>query len=245
MTSGGLADTTIGGFLDSLAARVPAPGGGATAALHAAQAAALISMVARYTSGPKYADHAELVSGILEGSEGERAAALELAAADASAFRAVTQAYGLPRDTDDEKAHRSSTIADALVGAAAPPADVIRTAVSLVTLAEVLLPVANRAVITDVAAATEAARAAATTARLNVEINLGGIRDETIRADLLSTLEEVEPLLDRASAVERAVRAMLVRASDAVSGASSVPAPAPVGRRTSARSASTLAPRDR
>ena len=38
MTSGDLADTTIGGFLDSLAARAPAPGGGATAALHAAQA---------------------------------------------------------------------------------------------------------------------------------------------------------------------------------------------------------------
>ncbi|MEO7196744.1 MAG: cyclodeaminase/cyclohydrolase family protein, partial [Pseudonocardiaceae bacterium] len=42
-------DDTIGDFLDQLAARVPAPGGGAAAALSAAQAAALLSMVARYS----------------------------------------------------------------------------------------------------------------------------------------------------------------------------------------------------
>ena len=53
---------TIESFLQSLAARVPAPGGGATAALHAAQAAALVAMVARYSDGPRYAAHAEEVS---------------------------------------------------------------------------------------------------------------------------------------------------------------------------------------
>ncbi len=77
------------------------------------------------------------------------------------------------------------------------------------TLAEALLPVANRNVVTDVAAATEAARAAATTARLNVEINLGGIRDEQARAALRETLGHVDPVVDRAAAVERAVRAIL------------------------------------
>ena len=40
-------EETIGAFLERLAERVPAPGGGATAALHAAQAAALLAMVAR------------------------------------------------------------------------------------------------------------------------------------------------------------------------------------------------------
>ena len=54
----GMRDQTIEAFLGELAARVPAPGGGATAALHAAQAAALLAMVARYSDGPRYdADH--------------------------------------------------------------------------------------------------------------------------------------------------------------------------------------------
>ncbi|MCM3849486.1 cyclodeaminase/cyclohydrolase family protein [Pseudonocardia sp. DR1-2] len=206
---GRLAGTTVGGFLDSLAARVPAPGGGATAALHAAQAAALIGMVARYTSGPTHTDHADLVSGILADAEAARAASLALADADATAFTAVTDAYALPRTTDEEKARRTQAIADALVGAAGPPADVIRTAGSLVTLAETLLPVANRNVVTDVAAATEAARAAATTARLNVEINLGGIRDEKVRAELVGVAGRVPEVVDRAAAVEQRVRALL------------------------------------
>lgn len=47
-------DDTIAGFLSQLAARVPAPGGGATAARHAAQAAALLAMVARYSDGARY-----------------------------------------------------------------------------------------------------------------------------------------------------------------------------------------------
>jgi formiminotetrahydrofolate cyclodeaminase len=46
-------EQTIEAFLTDLAARIPAPGGGATAALHAAQAAALLGMVARYSDGPK------------------------------------------------------------------------------------------------------------------------------------------------------------------------------------------------
>ena len=46
-------DQTIGEFLDQLAERVPAPGGGAAAALLAAQGAALLGMVARYTTGEK------------------------------------------------------------------------------------------------------------------------------------------------------------------------------------------------
>ena len=64
-------DETITAFLDQLAARVPAPGGGATAALHAAQSAALLAMVARYSDAAKYVDaiprvEPEAVSATLE-----------------------------------------------------------------------------------------------------------------------------------------------------------------------------------
>lgn len=38
------------------------PGGGASAALHAAQGAALLGMVARYTQGPKYAEHEDVIT---------------------------------------------------------------------------------------------------------------------------------------------------------------------------------------
>jgi formiminotetrahydrofolate cyclodeaminase len=77
-------------------------------------------------------------------------------------------------------AHRpsaSAAIEAATVGAARPPEALVRLVSRVLDLAEDLLPVANRNVISDVAAAAEAARAAATTSRVNIEINLGGSRD--------------------------------------------------------------------
>jgi formiminotetrahydrofolate cyclodeaminase len=204
-------DQTIGGYLERLAAREPAPGGGAAAALHAAQGAALLAMVARYTTGEKYAAHAEQVTAITAAADELRLRAMALAEEDARAFTAVTDAYKLPRADTEQKSARSRAIADALAGAARPPADVIAVATQVVELAERLLPFGNPNVVTDVAAATEAARAAATTARVNVEINLGGVKDEAVRAELAATVKEVDQLAARAHAVTEAVREEIVR----------------------------------
>jgi methenyltetrahydrofolate cyclohydrolase len=197
-------DETIAGFLGQLAARVPAPGGGATAALHAAQAAALLAMVARYSDGPKY--DAELMTRVVTEADGLRDEALTLAEADAAAFGAVASAYRLPKSTAEEQAARSAAIAAATAGAAQPPADVIRLALLLVALAEDLLPAGNRNVITDVAAAAEAARAAAVTARLNVEVNLRGISDPAVAAEFVATAAVTDDITARADRVVAAVR---------------------------------------
>jgi formiminotetrahydrofolate cyclodeaminase len=199
-------DEKIGDFLHRLADRVPAPGGGASAALHAAQAAALLGMVARYSTGEKYAGHRLTIERIIAETDELRTTAVQLAEDDAAAFTAVTDAYKLPKATDEEKAARSAAVAAALIGAGKPPAEVIAVAQVVVELAEELLPIGNRNVITDVAAATEAARAAATTARVNVEINLGGIKDVTARAELAAEADKVDDIAARAEQVTAAVR---------------------------------------
>ena len=164
-------DDTIAAFLDQLAARTPAPGGGATAALHAAQAAALLAMVARYSDGPKY--DAGLMNRVVTEADALREDALVLAEADAKAFGRVAAAYRLPRATEQETSARSAAISSALAAAARPPADVVRAALLLVSLAEDLLPAGNRNVITDVATAAEAAPASSARCRLD----LGSRRD--------------------------------------------------------------------
>ena len=148
-------DETIAVFLGQLAARVPAPGGGATAALHAAQSAALVAMVARYSNGARY--DAELMAGIITEADMLRDQALTLAEDDAAAFGAVSAAYQLQRRPPNCRKPGRAAIAEALIGAARPPAEVIRTALRVIELAEELLPAGNRNVITDVAAAAEAA----------------------------------------------------------------------------------------
>jgi formiminotetrahydrofolate cyclodeaminase len=202
-------DETIAGFLGQLAARVPAPGGGATAALHAAQAAALLAMVARYSDAAKY--DAELMNRVVSEADGLRDEALTLAEADAAAFGAVAGAYRLPKETDEQREARSAAIAEATMSAAQPPADVIRLSLLLVSLAEELLPAGNRNVITDVAAAAEAARAAAVTARLNVEVNLRGIPDPGTRAEFIATAAVTDDVSARADRVVAAVREEISR----------------------------------
>ncbi len=202
-------DDTIAGFLDQLAARVPAPGGGATAALHAAQAAALLAMVARYSDGPRY--DTELINRIVTEADGLREDALALAEADAEAFGAVAQAYGLPRETEAERQDRSASISSALAGATRPPADVVRTALLLIRLAEELQPAGNRNMITDLAAAAEAARAAAATARLFIEINLKGITDQVLLDEFVATAAVADTVVARADQIVAAVRAEISR----------------------------------
>src|SRR5215472_12483435 len=116
----GMRDQTIDAFLGDLAARIPAPGGGATAALDAAQAAALVAMVARYSDGPRY--DAELMRRIVTEADVLRDEALALAEADADSFAKVAPAYRLPREPEQERSARSVSISSALVFAETPPA---------------------------------------------------------------------------------------------------------------------------
>ena len=202
---------TLEAFLDALAARVPAPGGGATAALHAAQGAALVAMVARYSDGEKYRQDAEAIAQIRANADDLRALALALAEKDAAAFQAVTRAYALPKSTEREKVARSRAIGAALVEAGRVPARVIAVAKQIVNLTERLQPIGNRNVISDVAAAADAARAALSTARVNVEINLAGIGEGPAREELTAAIATVDQAIARADDVTTAVRKQIKR----------------------------------
>jgi methenyltetrahydrofolate cyclohydrolase len=197
-------DETIAGFLTRLAARTAAPGGGATGALHAAQAAALLAMVARYSDGPR--SDADVVGRVRAAADGLADEALELAEADSAAFEKVIAAYDLPKGTDEEKAARSGAIAEALGGAARPQADLMAAAVRLAGLAEDLLPAANRNLITDLAAAAAAIGAAAITAQVNIEANLAGVKDETLADELAAVAALGDGVADRAGRLVTAVR---------------------------------------
>jgi methenyltetrahydrofolate cyclohydrolase len=197
-------DETIASFLTRLAARTAAPGGGATGALHAAQAAALLAMVARFSDGPR--SDADVVGRVRAAADGLADEALELAEADSAAFEKVIAAYDLPKGTDEEKAARSAAIAEALGGAARPQADLMAAAMRLAGLAEDLLPAANRNLITDLAAAAAAIRAAAITALVNIEANLAGIKDETLADELAAVAALGDGVADRADRLVTAVR---------------------------------------
>jgi methenyltetrahydrofolate cyclohydrolase len=189
------AHETVSGFLDRLADRSPTPGGGSVAALGAAHGAALVGMAARFTDDGSAAQ-------VAESADRLRRRAVALADADQAAFAAVSAAYSLPRATEAERERRTTAVREALVGAAEPPAGVVAVAAELVALAERLLPVVNATLVADLAAAADAAHAAASTGRLNVEANLRGLAEHPLR----TRMTEVDDLLARAVDLRESVR---------------------------------------
>ena len=88
--------------------------------------------------------------------------------------------------------HGQASIQDALIQAAKTPAQLILVAGAVVDLATELFEVANANVISDVAAAVDAARAAATTARVNIDINVVAIKDTEARSRLAAQTDGLE-----------------------------------------------------
>jgi len=204
-----LREEPIDTFLERLAARTPVPGGGATAALHAAQAAALLAMTARYSDGPRYAEHADTVARIIREADRLREVSADLIAVDGEAFGAVASAYKLPRQTEEQQADRAAAIAAAMVTASSPPAELMGIGGRLLDLAELLQPIVNPAVAGDVAAAAQAIRAAVVTSAVNVAANLSGITDTGARDRLTAALREADELEVRTGRLTAAIRAGL------------------------------------
>jgi formiminotetrahydrofolate cyclodeaminase len=149
-------------------------------------------MVARYTTGTKYAEHEALVERTTKVADELSSEALRLADSDEQVFQAVIDAYRLPSDTGELKAAKTSAIQAALVQAAQTPAQLVKLAGAVVDLADGLADVANPNVISDVAAAADAARAAATTARVNIDINVVAIKDQAVRSLLKEQTDGIE-----------------------------------------------------
>ena len=194
-------DARISDWLGELADRTPAPGGGAVAALCAASAAALLEMVAHYTTGGKWADREQAMRAVIAEVAELRARAGRLAQADADAFGAVGAAYCLPKGTPAEKAARSAAIQAATRGAAEPPVQVGRLASRLVTVADEMVEPANPNVLSDVGVAAATARAALSGSVTNIVVNAAFLTAADASRALLDEVAGLEEAMARADEV--------------------------------------------
>lgn len=168
-----LVNLPVACFLENVASKSPAPGGGSVAALSGALGAGLGAMVCRLTIGKKkYKD----VEAEMRAAEEKLAPLVERMRnaidEDTFAFNAVMAAFDLPQDTDEQKVARDAAVQKATLSAAAVPLSVMQAALSAI---EALVPVAahgNVNSISDVGVGAYSLVCAFHGARLNVEINL-------------------------------------------------------------------------
>jgi methenyltetrahydrofolate cyclohydrolase len=193
---------SIDEYLDRLADHHPTPASSHVAALNLAQGAALLTMVARVRSSRGPDD-------VLARAGHVREAALRLAEADAAVVDEVAAAFALARSTEAERARRSAAIADALLAAAGPPAELVTVGAELVELCERTAEIASGALLGDVAAAADVASAALSISRTNVEADIGPRRGTAEAERLVGVIASVEGLLVRAATVRDGIRARL------------------------------------
>jgi formiminotetrahydrofolate cyclodeaminase len=191
----------VADWLSRLADRTPTPGGGAAAALAAATSAALVGMVTSYTIGGKWADREPRMREINAEAARLRADALQLAEDDDAAFGLVGSAYGMPKETPEQRAERTAAIQKALIAAAEPPSRVGELAARLVELAGELVDTGNPNVVSDVAVAASSARAALDAAVVNIMINRQQIRDEAVTDRLDAAVADAKRAAEAAGTV--------------------------------------------
>jgi len=201
------AEMALADLIDAFSSTDAVPGGGSAAALAGAVGVSLLIMVAGIpktkTGAPEEtADLAEASSRL----HPLRDALVDLVDRDSVAYRQVLAALRLPRVSDADKAARTAAIDRATRAAIDAPLDVMRVCQQALRGAVIVASNGSRKTTSDVGVAVELLVAALRGARLNVDINLSALHDQTYTAQIT---EEVDELVsDGAEDAERARRAL-------------------------------------
>lgn len=159
-------------FMNRLSSGEPVPGGGGASALCGGMCASLASMVCNLTVGKKkYAEAEEDVKAALLRLTGDRDELMNLIEKDAEAFFPLSQAYGLPKKTEEEIERRNAVLEEALVTASQPPLRMLEVVCRCIDELPFLAEKGSRLAVSDVGVAAAMGKAALQGTCLNVYIN--------------------------------------------------------------------------
>ncbi len=193
-------DLTVDQFISLLASAEPVPGGGSAAAIAGSLGGALVAMVASLSAGrPKYAEHEQLLTeakavGLMLADR-----FLTLADEDAAAFAGFGVAMKMPRETDDEKAVRTTALQTAARAATEAPYRTVEACLQMALEAESMAGRSNKNASSDLEVAGLMAVAAARSAAANVFINLPAMGDDAAAQDMLARTGEMVDDVERLS----------------------------------------------
>jgi glutamate formiminotransferase/formiminotetrahydrofolate cyclodeaminase len=170
----------------------PAPGGGSVAALMGALGVSLGGMVANLSAGKRgWEDKLPYFSDWAVKAQQLKDELLFLVDEDTAAFNKVMAAFGLPKESAEEKAARSAAIQSANKYAAEIPLRVMETAAKAYPLLGDMAEKGNPASISDVGVGLLAVRACIEGAAMNVRINLGGLKAQEFSGSLREKMQRI------------------------------------------------------
>ncbi len=165
-------------FVDVLSTKAPVPGGGGASALVGALGCALGNMVGSLTVGKKkYADVEGDMIALKQKADVLQKDLLRLVEEDAKVFEPLSKAYGMPRETEEEKAEKERVMAIVLKDACSVPMEIMRKCCQAVELIEEFAQKGSVIALSDAGVGAAFCKAALLGASLNVFINTKSMTD--------------------------------------------------------------------
>lgn len=169
---------TVGQWVDTLASKAPVPGGGGASALGGALAAALGQMVANLTVGKKrYADVEKEMQQSLFALNILQMELMALADKDAEVFAPLAASYGMPTETEEQRAEKERVMEENLLAASLVPLRMMEKTSSVLDILGMLEEKGSRMAVSDVGVAVQFARAALNGAVMNIYINTRSMKN--------------------------------------------------------------------
>jgi glutamate formiminotransferase/formiminotetrahydrofolate cyclodeaminase len=204
-----LVDEPVVKFVEATASESPAPGGGSVSAAVGALGAALGTMVANLSSHKRgWDDRWEEYSDWAEKGKRYHDELLRLVDADTVAFNQVLEAFGLPKETDAEKAERGTAIQAATKLAIEVPMQIMEQALGSMDVIKAMASSGMPTSVSDAGVGALCARAAVRGAFLNVKINSADLEDKEYVERVIAKGREIEA---EASSLEEEILGIVER----------------------------------
>ena len=165
-------------FMTELGSEAPVPGGGGAAALAGAAGASLGAMVGSLTAGKKkYADVEEDIQALMKEALSLKDRLLFLIDEDAEGFQPLSEAYGLPAETEADKEKKARIMEKALRKACEAPMEMMRCCCRVIDLCGEFAVKGSRLAVSDAGCGAILAKSSLQAASLNVFINTKMMKD--------------------------------------------------------------------
>lgn len=172
-------------FVEVLASKEPVPGGGGASALVGAIGTALGNMVGSLTVGKKkYADVEAEMYALKAKCDKLQQEMLTLIERDAEVFEPLAKAYGMPRETETEKAEKARVMEIVLKDACSVPMEIMEKCCEAVDIIEEFAAKGSVLAISDAGVGAAFCKAALEGASLNVYINTKSMKNREYAEEL-------------------------------------------------------------
>jgi glutamate formiminotransferase/formiminotetrahydrofolate cyclodeaminase len=172
-------------FANETASESPAPGGGSISAYVGSLGVALGTMVANLSAGKRgWEDQFTFFSDWAQKGQAIKDKLLAAVDEDTAAFNKIMEAFGLPKNTAEEKLVRTEAIENATKYACEVPFAVMQTSYDSLEMLSLMVEKGNQNSITDAGVGVLCVKTAVRGAYFNVMINAKGLKDQAFAQEI-------------------------------------------------------------